>query len=91
MTAEMMDHFNISLVVHGQTNIANDVTGEDPYAEPKRRGKFLQLDSGNSLTTEKLVQRILNKRLEYQERNRKKEKKELAALEALEKSQNQTN
>jgi len=91
VTAEMMDHFNISLVIHGQTNIANDVTGEDPYAEPKSRGKFLQLDSGNSLTTEKLVQRILNKRLEYQERNRKKEKKELAAIEALEKSQNKTN
>ena len=48
----------------------------------------MQLDSGNSLTTEMLVQRILNKRLEYQERNRKKEKKELAAFEAFEKSKN---
>ena len=90
VTAEMMEHFNISLVVHGATNIAADEDGQDPYAEPKRRGKFLQLDSGNSLTTEILVQRILNKRMEYQERNRKKEAKEVAAFEAYSKSQQDT-
>jgi len=83
VTAEMMEHFNISLVVHGMTNIADDVDGQDPYAEPKRRGQFMQLDSGNTLTTEILVQRILNKRIEYQERNKKKEQKEIAAYEAF--------
>lgn len=87
VTPEMMDHFNISLVVHGKTNISEDVDGTDPYAEPKKRGMFMQLDSGNSLTTEILVQRILNKRLEYQERNKKKEAKEIAAFEAFSKSQ----
>ena len=83
VTAEMMDHFNISLVVHGMTNIDSDVDGLDPYAEPKNRGQFLQIDSGNTLTTEILVQRILNKRMEYQERNKKKEAKEIAAIEAF--------
>lgn len=90
VTAEMMEHFNISLVVHGMTNIADDLDGQDPYAEPKRRGKFMQLDSGNTLTTEILVQRILNKRLEYQERNKKKEQKEIAAYEAFTKYQEGT-
>merc|ERR1711902_321626 len=28
VTAEMMEHFNISLVVHGKTNIAEDVDGQ---------------------------------------------------------------
>jgi len=90
VTAEMMDHFNISLVVHGRTNISEDVDGSDPYAEPKKRGVFMQLDSGNSLTTEILVQRILNKRLEYQQRNKKKEAKEIAAYEAFTKHQEQS-
>ena len=35
-----------------------------------------------------LVQRILARRLEYEERNQKKEKKEKAAFEALMKVQN---
>lgn len=87
VTAEMMDHFNISLVVHGMTNIDADVDGLDPYAEPKNRGQFLQIESGNTLTTEILVQRILNKRMEYQERNKKKEAKEIAAFEAFTKHQ----
>jgi len=71
---------------HGDYLIV-DLDGLDPYAEPKKRGKFLQLDSGNSLTTEILVQRILSKRMEYQERNKKKEAKEVAAFEAYTKSQ----
>merc|ERR1719450_1670476 len=89
VTAEMMDHFKVSLVVHGMTPIAPDVDGQDPYEEPKKRGQFMQLDSGNTLTTEKLVQRTLAKRMEYQERNRKKEIKEMAAYEAFVKSQDE--
>jgi len=86
VSAEMMDHFNVSLVVHGMTPIAPDSDGQDPYEEPKKRGQFMQLESGNTLTTEKLVQRILARRMEYQERNRKKEIKEMAAYEAFIKS-----
>jgi len=89
VSAEMLDHFKVSLVVHGMTPIAPDVDGQDPYEEPKKRGQFMQLDSGNTLTTEKLVQRILAKRMEYQERNRKKEIKEMAAYEAFVKSKDE--
>ena len=35
----------------------------------------------NSLTTEKLVRRILNNRLDYEHRNQKKEEKEKAAYQ----------
>ena len=41
------------------------------------------MDSGNSLTTEMLVKRILNRSLEYRERNSKKEAKEKAAYKAF--------
>jgi len=76
VTREMMDHFKVDTVVHGTTPVAMDTDGTDPYDEPKRQNKFKIVDSGNSLTTEDLVQRIISNRLSYQERNRKKEEKE---------------
>jgi len=83
VTSEMLDHFRVSVVCHGMTAISPDTDGEDPYSEPKARGMFVQVDSGNELTTEMLVQRILDRRMDYQERNRKKEEKELAVVEAM--------
>ena len=56
------------------------------YAIPKKEGKFVAVASGNSLTTEMLVQRILSRRLDYEERNSKKEAKEMAAYQAFVKS-----
>jgi ethanolamine-phosphate cytidylyltransferase len=63
VTKEMMDHFNVGLVIHGTTPVAEDEDGCDPYAEPKRQEKFKTIDSGNSLTTEDLVQRIISNRV----------------------------
>lgn len=71
---------------HGGTRIMPDVDGSDPYDEPKRTGKFRTVQSGNELTTELLVERILARRLDFEERNKLKEKKELAAYEAMIKS-----
>jgi len=85
VTKEMLDHFNVSAVCHGDTRVTPSKEGEDPYAEPKARGIFVKVESGNSLTTEMLVQRIVSRRLEYEERNRKKEVKEIAILELMEK------
>jgi len=82
VTSEMMNHFNVSIVCHGKTDVMPDIDGKDPYAVPKQEGKFVAVESGNSLTTEMLVQRILSRRLDYEERNSKKEKKEMAAYEA---------
>ncbi len=60
----------IDVVCHGETPVAEDADGSDPYAEPKRRGKFSTVRSGHSLTTEKLVQRIVERRLDYENRVR---------------------
>jgi ethanolamine-phosphate cytidylyltransferase len=70
-------------VCHGDTQVCPDVDGSDPYAEPKRQDKFKVVPSGNELTTEKLVQRIVSRRLDYEQRNEKKEAKEKAAYEAF--------
>ncbi|XP_059937811.1 ethanolamine-phosphate cytidylyltransferase isoform X2 [Mesoplodon densirostris] len=83
VTAELLDHFKVDLVCHGKTEIVPDKDGSDPYEEPKRRSIFCQIDSGNDLTTDLIVQRIIKNRLEYEARNQKKEAKELAFLEAM--------
>uniref|UniRef100_A0A8C6ZBX9 ethanolamine-phosphate cytidylyltransferase n=1 Tax=Nothoprocta perdicaria TaxID=30464 RepID=A0A8C6ZBX9_NOTPE len=83
VTADLLDHFRVTLVCHGMTEVVPDKDGSDPYEEPKRRGVFQLVDSGNNLTTDLIVQRIIKNRLEFEARNQKKEAKELAVLEAM--------
>eukprot|EP00095_Tigriopus_kingsejongensis_P004495 snap_masked-scaffold3472_size8518-processed-gene-0.1 protein:Tk04495 transcript:snap_masked-scaffold3472_size8518-processed-gene-0.1-mRNA-1 annotation:"hypothetical protein DAPPUDRAFT_305267" len=87
VSKDLMDYLKVDLVCHGNTYISPDVDGCDPYEVPKSLGKFQSVDSGNLLTTEKLVQRIVDRRMEYEGRNERKEKKERAAYEALQRSQ----
>lgn len=83
VTKDLMDHFKVDLVVHGKTKIMMDENGEDPFQVPKALGKFIVVDSGNDMTTEKIVERIIRNRLEYEARNIKKEKKELELLKVI--------
>ncbi len=55
--------------------------------EPKRLGKFKLVDSGNSLSTINIVDRIISNSLQFNLRNAKKEKKEID----LNKKSNQIN
>lgn len=59
VTKDLMEHFDVSVVCHGQTPIMPCEDGSDPYAEPKRQNRFKLLDSGNDMTTEKIVERII--------------------------------
>ncbi|XP_054715915.1 ethanolamine-phosphate cytidylyltransferase-like [Uloborus diversus] len=83
VTADLMNHFKVDIVCHGQTPIVEDINGLDPYHEAKVQGKFKRLDSSNEVTTQKIVERIIQQRLEYEKRNRLKEEKEIAVLDAL--------
>ncbi|XP_065079000.1 ethanolamine-phosphate cytidylyltransferase isoform X2 [Ochlerotatus camptorhynchus] len=83
VTKDLMEHFSVDVVCHGQTPIATDVGNIDPYAVPKQMGKFMLIDSGNTITTEDIVERIIRHRLEYEARNTKKEKKEIEVYEAM--------
>lgn len=80
VSKELIEQLNVDVVCHGQTYIPSE--HGDPYAIPKMMGKFVMIDSGNKITTEQIVERIIKNRLEYEERNLKKEKKELAIIEA---------
>lgn len=86
VTKELMQHFKVDVVCHGQTPISLENGQHDPYAVPKTLGKFVLIDSGNDMTTEKIVDRIIKHRLEFEQRNIKKEKKELEILEAFQKN-----
>lgn len=83
VTKDLMDHFKIDVVVHGETPVLLDDNGEDPFDYPKRIGKLVIVNSGNEMTTEKIVSRIIANRLEFEARNLKKEKKELELLKSL--------
>ncbi|XP_073947089.1 ethanolamine-phosphate cytidylyltransferase-like isoform X2 [Choristoneura fumiferana] len=85
VTAELMDHFKVQVVCHGATTISRDSDGSDPYQVPKQRGCFKILDSGNTMTTEDIVQRIIRHRLEFEVRNRRKEQNEIAVMKAIQK------
>uniref|UniRef100_A0A8C5EJH7 ethanolamine-phosphate cytidylyltransferase n=1 Tax=Gouania willdenowi TaxID=441366 RepID=A0A8C5EJH7_GOUWI len=80
---DLIDHFKVDLVCHGKTEVFPDKDESDPYAEPKKRGIFRVIDSGNNLTTDDIVQRIIENRLQFEARNQKKEAKEIAVIEAM--------
>uniref|UniRef100_A0A3Q4I2D9 ethanolamine-phosphate cytidylyltransferase n=1 Tax=Neolamprologus brichardi TaxID=32507 RepID=A0A3Q4I2D9_NEOBR len=87
---EHTDNFGkVDLVCHGKTEIYPDKDGSDPYAfflntqEPRRKGILRTVDSGNSLTTDAIVQRIIKNRLLFEARNQKKEAKEIAVIQAM--------
>lgn len=86
VSEDLMNHFRVDVVCHGQTTIPNDFDGSDPYEIPKKMERFVLVDSGNSMTTEQIVERIIRHRLEYEARNQKKEKKELELINAIQKS-----
>ncbi|KAM8723753.1 LOW QUALITY PROTEIN: ethanolamine-phosphate cytidylyltransferase-like [Acanthopagrus schlegelii] len=83
VTKDLLDHFKVDLVCHGKTEIYPDKDGSDPYAEPRRKGILRTVDSGNSLTTDAIVQRIIKNRLLFEARNQKKEAKEIAVIQAM--------
>uniref|UniRef100_A0A3Q3B8C1 ethanolamine-phosphate cytidylyltransferase n=1 Tax=Kryptolebias marmoratus TaxID=37003 RepID=A0A3Q3B8C1_KRYMA len=61
----------------------------DHFKEPKKRGIFRIIDSGNDLTTDVIVQRIIKNRLEFEARNQKKEAKEMAVIEVMKRREKQ--
>ena len=55
---------------------------EDIFAEAKKRNILVQFDSGCSLVTADIVRRIIENRLQFEERNRKKSQKEVDRMES---------
>ncbi|XP_016427322.1 ethanolamine-phosphate cytidylyltransferase-like, partial [Sinocyclocheilus rhinocerous] len=83
VTKDLLEHFKVDLVCHGKTEVFPDRDGSDPYAVPRKMGILQTMDSGSSLTTDGIVQRIIKNRLLFEARNQKKEAKEMAVIQAM--------
>ncbi|KAI6200579.1 CTP:phosphoethanolamine cytidylyltransferase [Aphelenchoides besseyi] len=86
LTEEMVDRFGISIVANGVSSGHADPEcdhEEERFSVAKRLGLYRQVDSESEMTTEKVIDRILENRRIYESRNSKKERKELAAFKAL--------
>lgn len=61
-------------VYHGPTSFLPPLTGEDPFADAKALGVFQQVDKHRfqDVNSAQIVQRILHKREEYEERQKNK-------------------
>lgn len=82
VTKDFIKGLNIQAVVHGKEEVpplCED--GSDPYEIPKAMGIYVELESDSSLTTSVIVDRIVKNRQLYEDRNTKKEAKELAIIE----------
>eukprot|EP01137_Pigoraptor_chileana_P011605 Opistho-2@62731 len=83
VTKELIEHFKINVVVHGSTKVVPDAEGQDPYKLPRELGILHFVKTGNSLTTEEIVERIIKNRLLYEARQRKKEAKKLEEMAVI--------
>jgi len=86
-TEELIRQHRIETVVHGTVADPGFITGSDPYSVPKKMGIYKNIQSPRQLTTSDVVQRIIENRKKFEERNKKKEAKELAMIEAIEKGE----
>ena len=76
ISEELLDHFKIDIVCHGKTTVEPDADGHDPYEIVKLQGKYVEVDSGNKLTTQMVVERIVRKKNDFIKRNNDKTFKE---------------
>ena len=57
-----MEHFNVDMVFQGNQTVETDEFGRDPYEIPKELNKFRAIDSGNTMHTDDIIQRIIANR-----------------------------
>ncbi|KAK3751494.1 hypothetical protein RRG08_030519 [Elysia crispata] len=83
LTQDFLDHFKIDLVCRGKNSVGENENGADRYCVPKKRGIFKLIDSGNQITSQTIVSRIVQRRAEYVARNQVKNEKEEDAAKKL--------
>ncbi|KAJ8659219.1 hypothetical protein O0I10_004933 [Lichtheimia ornata] len=73
--------YKVHVVAHGNTATEPDLDGSDAYELPKQRGIYVEIENPNStLTTQGIIDRIIENRFVFEERQRRKGAK--AAIEA---------
>jgi len=83
VTEDVINTLNVTWVAHGTISDYKNMDEEHPYAVAKRLGKYKEFPSDyNTLTTSGIIERILEHRKKFAERNRKKQEKEAARIQA---------
>ncbi|CAI2177311.1 13007_t:CDS:2, partial [Funneliformis geosporum] len=73
--------YKVDIVAHGNTPSLPDLNGKDPYEIPKELGIYVEIENPSAeLTTTKIIERIIEHRKMYEERQARKNEK--AKLEA---------
>ncbi|PAA89138.1 hypothetical protein BOX15_Mlig009432g1 [Macrostomum lignano] len=81
VTEELIKQFKVDLVISGsRTAVSASTDGSDPFGQAKRLGVYREVDSGTDMTAYTVIERIIANRIKFEERNRKKEQKEMTAL-----------
>ena len=60
--SNLLEHFNVDMVVQGNQAVELDEFGRDPYEIPKEVNKYNTVDSGNTMRTDDIIQRIIANR-----------------------------
>ncbi|KAJ2761008.1 choline phosphate cytidylyltransferase [Coemansia nantahalensis] len=77
------DVYHVDVVVHGASDHHADIDGADPYSLPKQLGIYQEVDHPSiGLTTSAIIERIVENRQVYIERQARKAKKAVAEAEA---------
>jgi len=81
---DFIDQWKVNFVVHGDENDEYAPSLPDPYRFAKERGIYRAIKATEGLTTQSIIERILQNRAKYAKRNADREKKEalLAAQKA---------
>lgn len=84
LTEEIIRNHKISVVVTGRvsddTPAVSAADWAHHYAAAQHLGMLREIESGSTLTTTQVVHRIVASRQQFEERNRKKEAKELSEM-----------
>ncbi|CAO3595623.1 unnamed protein product [Absidia cylindrospora] len=68
--------YTVHVVAHSNTVTEPDLDGKDPYELPKQRGIYQIIDNPNStITTGGIIERIIDNRMVYEERQKRKNAK----------------
>ena len=82
VTKDLIAGLRISVVIHGTVRDLPNQDGVDPYKIPKEVGIYQEIPSPRpDLTTKSIVERIIENRRKYEERNQKKQAKELKQMQ----------
>jgi len=81
ITEEFVKSQKIKVVIHGTVNDPAYVAdAEDSFEVPRKLGILKTVQSPRKITTSEIVERIIRNRQQYEERNRKKEAKEILEM-----------